>query len=429
MERCMVSGEEIVSNHRWIFRNPKKLYATCIRRIGRNILYAWVDSAKPVVLETFEGDLVKKVLEDSNLENKPAYLIWNLKHVKEITYAYKQGIVDFLYNPSPPLTCVVFYNTTQEFRNTAEIIQAILPSCLKVLFAENYNQAMRIILDVIGGRDPSSNTNDSGEYEELKKTFLATTARIGWLNMLNSSIPAPHSRHDLYPFFSALSFLQKDLIERTERYKKKKLQLESGQREKADMINSMISTIESDKKRLLSEFKKEKSALEETLSLRRNQYRAIETMLKSRKPELWKIMHNVANLAIDDRHKIQILDICEKLIESEKNQKKTNFPLTSTDSEFLSLLHKKHPNLNNRDIKVCLLIKLNYTTTEIASCYAISKRGMESLRYRLHKKMGLPKNLSLKNYLTALAEKLGNLLQLKTEPIHSIAVFSELRKK
>ncbi len=407
MEHCKVSGEEIISNHRWIFRNPKKQYATCIKRIGRNILYAWVDSTKPVVLETFESNLVKKVLEDSKLENKPAYLIWNLEHVKEITYAYKQGIVDFLYNPSPPLTCVVFYNTAQEFENTAQIIQAIHPSDLKVLFAENYNQAMNIILDVIAGKDPSPNSNESDEYEELKKTYLATTARIGWLNILNTSIPLPPLQHSLYPFFSALSFLQKDLAEQTKRYEQKKLQIESEHSNKVKKSNVLISSIENKKERLLQEFANEKSTLEETLSLRRNQCQAIEATLKSRKPELWKIMQDVGSLPVDKRSKKQILDVCTQLIESEKYQKKTDLPLTSADTEFLSLIHKKHPNLDNRELKVCLLIKLNYNTTEIANHYAITKRGMESLRYRIHKKIGLRKNLSLKNYLTALAEKLS----------------------
>ncbi|UZJ41865.1 hypothetical protein OO006_02380 [Prosthecochloris sp. SCSIO W1101] len=118
-------------------------------------------------------------------------------------------------------------------------------------------------------------------------------------------------------------------------------------------------------------------------------------------------MQDVGSLPVDKRSKKQILDVCTQLIESEKYQKKTDLPLTSADTEFLSLIHKKHPNLDNRELKVCLLIKLNYNTTEIANHYAITKRGMESLRYRIHKKIGLRKNLSLKNYLTALAEKLS----------------------
>ena len=50
-----------------------------------------------------------------------------------------------------------------------------------------------------------------------------------------------------------------------------------------------------------------------------------------------------------------------------------------------------------------LLVKLNYETTEIARSIGISTRGMESIRYRMHKKLGLGKHESIKTYLSDLA--------------------------
>jgi DNA-binding CsgD family transcriptional regulator len=66
-------------------------------------------------------------------------------------------------------------------------------------------------------------------------------------------------------------------------------------------------------------------------------------------------------------------------------------------------LEKKHPNLNIREMKICLLVKLNYDTREIARTVGISTRGMESLRYRMHQKLGLGRHESIKSYLTELA--------------------------
>ncbi len=405
MEYCKVSGAEIISSSQWIFRDPAKNYATRIKRIGKNILFAWVDSDKPVVLETFEEDLVRKVLEDSGLENKPVYFIWNLENVKGITYAYKRGIVDFLYNPSPPLNCVVFYNTIPEFLNTTESIQAILPSSLQILFAESYRQAIKLVLDVKGGENASHAPDD--EYEELKKSFLAATARIGWLNMLHPPVSLPHPEHELFPFFNAISFLQKDLIEHEELYREKKLRLEKACSEKTKEIDASISSIEEKKEKLLAQFADERSSLENALALRKHESRTIGATLKSRGAELRKTVTDITNLPISLQQKKQMLDICNDLLESERNQRTTGLPLTTTDSAFLSLLHQQHPNLNNREQKVCLLIKLDYDNTEIADYYAITKRGMESLRYRMHKKIGLKKNQSLKNHLISLAEKLG----------------------
>ena len=408
MERCKVSGAEIISSPLWIFRNPAKQYATRIKRIGRNILFAWVDSTKPVTLEVFEGDLVRKVLEDSDLENKPVYFIWNLERVKDISYAYKRGIVDFLYNPSPPLNCVVFYNTIPGFLNTAESIKAILPSSLKILFADDYTEAMRIILDILDGRDSLLNSDESDGHEELKKTFLAAVARIGWLNMLHQPVFLPDRHHALYPFFSALSFFQQDLVEREELFEHRMRRLRKANREKAKEIDARVLSFKHKKEMLLKQFEDEKSALEKKLFFRRNQSRTISTTTESWSPELRKIVHDTAALPIDTHQKKQILDICDNLLEAEKNQDKTSLPLTSTESAFLSLLHQKNPNLSNRELKICLLIKLNYDNTEIADYFGISKRGMESTRYRMHKKIGLKKNQSLKNHLTRLAEKISS---------------------
>ena len=407
MERCKVSGAEITSSPDWVFRNPAKHYATRIKRIDKNILFAWVDSTEPVTLEIFEGDLVRRALEESDLEDKPVYFIWNLDRVKEISYAYKRGIADFLYNPSPPLKCVVFYNILDDFLNTAESIQAILPSSITILFAENYTRAISMIFDLIAGKDISPALDESDEEEELKKKFLASAARIGWMNMLTQPVALPDQHHVLYPFFNALTFLQQDLLEREALHREKKKALKKIQEEKTKKVEAQLSSLESRKKMLLKQSEDEKTALEKQLSFKRNESRTIGTKIKSSAPELRKIIHDTTSFPIHTQQKKQILDICDDLLDIERNQGKTGITLTSTDSALLSLLQKKYPNLNNRELTICLLIKLNYDNTEIADYYGITKRGTESIRYRMHKKIGLKKNQSLKNHLTSLAETLG----------------------
>lgn len=407
MERCKVSGKEVISSPLWVFRNQEKQYVTRIKRIGQNILFAWVDSDEPVALEVFEGDLVRKVLESSGLKNKPVYFIWNLERVKDISYAYKRGIIDFLYNPSPPLNSVVFYNTSPEFLNTVESIKAILPSSLKFFFADHYSGAMRLTLEMMNSNDRSPETAENDDYEKLKNSFLAAVARIGWIRMLHQPVTLPDRNHPLHPFFNALSFLQQDLIEQEEIHEKTILNLRKLNKEKTREINARVSSFKEKKEMLLKHFENEKSVLEEKLSFRRNQSRTIDTTKQAWGQELRNIVQKTADLPIDTQQKKQILDICNSLLEDERNQNKTGLPLTSIESIFLSLLHKKHPNLNNRELKICLLIKLNYDNTEIADHIGISKRGMESIRYRMHKKIGLQKNRSLKSHLNQLAETIG----------------------
>ncbi len=222
MERCKVSGKESISSPYWTYDNHASHYSTRIKRIGKNILYIWADAEKPVRLEEFELNLVMKVLEDSGLKDKPFHVIWNLEKVKKITYAYKHGIVNFLYNIQPSLKSVVFFNIVTEFITIAESIQSIFPSTMHLYLAESYSAAVKETLNHISGKNPQTDHTENNEFEHLKNQFLRASAMIEWLKMLGQKIHLPPANHELYPFFSALSFLQEDIAARENIHEKKK---------------------------------------------------------------------------------------------------------------------------------------------------------------------------------------------------------------
>lgn len=58
-------------------------------------------------------------------------------------------------------------------------------------------------------------------------------------------------------------------------------------------------------------------------------------------------------------------------------------------NEFVMSLSQKYPNLTSKDIKLCIYLKMNLSSKEIAPLMNISFRGVELHRYRLRKKMGL----------------------------------------
>jgi len=76
--------------------------------------------------------------------------------------------------------------------------------------------------------------------------------------------------------------------------------------------------------------------------------------------------------------------------------------LTEADVGFLSALESLYPLLTGRERRVCLFIKLNYSSREMARILGVSVRGVENIRYRLHKKLGLDRHQSLKNYFSKL---------------------------
>ena len=68
-------------------------------------------------------------------------------------------------------------------------------------------------------------------------------------------------------------------------------------------------------------------------------------------------------------------------------------------SNFLSTLKNKFPNLSATDLKICAYLKMNLTSKEIAQLMSITTGAVEVSRYRLRKKLNLPSNINLFDYL------------------------------
>lgn len=66
---------------------------------------------------------------------------------------------------------------------------------------------------------------------------------------------------------------------------------------------------------------------------------------------------------------------------------------------FFRRLKEKHPDLTPNDLRLCSYLRMNFTTKEIAHLLNISGRGVEIGRYRLRKKMNLPHDVNLSEYL------------------------------
>lgn len=76
--------------------------------------------------------------------------------------------------------------------------------------------------------------------------------------------------------------------------------------------------------------------------------------------------------------------------------------LNQIHNEFIVCLSKKYPNLSSKDIKLCLYLKMNLTSKEIAPLMNISFRGVELQRYRLRKKLGLNQDDNLSKFMTSI---------------------------
>jgi ligand-binding sensor domain-containing protein/DNA-binding CsgD family transcriptional regulator len=68
-------------------------------------------------------------------------------------------------------------------------------------------------------------------------------------------------------------------------------------------------------------------------------------------------------------------------------------------SDFLAALKAHSPNLTSNELKLCAYLKMNLSTKEIAQLMNIATRGVEISRYRLRKKLQIPRDENLFNYL------------------------------
>ena len=73
--------------------------------------------------------------------------------------------------------------------------------------------------------------------------------------------------------------------------------------------------------------------------------------------------------------------------------------LNQIHNEFIINLSKKFPNLTPKDVKLCVYLKMNLSSKEIAPMMNISFRGVELHRYRLRKKLNLSQEENLSKFL------------------------------
>ena len=73
--------------------------------------------------------------------------------------------------------------------------------------------------------------------------------------------------------------------------------------------------------------------------------------------------------------------------------------LMQSHEEFVHKLSNKYPILTSKDIKLCIYLKMNLSSKEIAPLMNISFRGVELHRYRLRKKLNLNSEETLSKFM------------------------------
>lgn len=87
----------------------------------------------------------------------------------------------------------------------------------------------------------------------------------------------------------------------------------------------------------------------------------------------------------------------EEKLDLEWNQFSQHF--NSVHGDFLNILKTRFPGLKPHELRLCAYLRMNLSSKEIAPLMSISIRGVEISRYRLRKKLALPTEINLVQFL------------------------------
>ncbi len=103
----------------------------------------------------------------------------------------------------------------------------------------------------------------------------------------------------------------------------------------------------------------------------------------------------------DVKRAIQLVNEIEK---NNSNWEQFAAHFDEINNDFIKKLKTRYPQLTSTDLKVCTYLQLKLASKEIAQLMNISVRGVEISRYRLRKKLELPKGQTLNDFLAEVHE-------------------------
>lgn len=142
----------------------------------------------------------------------------------------------------------------------------------------------------------------------------------------------------------------------------------------------------------------------------KNQELALTTMHLVQKAEillaLQEGLHNIHNKVSspEERKEIQhLINLVNFDVKLDEDWEHFARHFDKVHVDFLKQLREQFPQLSTSDLKLCAYLRMNLSTKEIAPLLNISIRGVEGSRYRLRKKLGLPNDANLTEFILNLS--------------------------
>ncbi|MDO6759680.1 triple tyrosine motif-containing protein [Tamlana sp. 2_MG-2023] len=131
----------------------------------------------------------------------------------------------------------------------------------------------------------------------------------------------------------------------------------------------------------------------------KNRELSISTMSLIKKNEFLNSLKNDLQKVKEVKNINQVIKVIDRNLNNTDDWHVFQEAFNNVDKDFLKKIKSIHPQLTSNDLRLCAYLRLNLSSKEIAPLLNISPRSVEVKRYRLRKKMDLPHESSLTDYI------------------------------
>jgi len=131
----------------------------------------------------------------------------------------------------------------------------------------------------------------------------------------------------------------------------------------------------------------------------KNRELGISTMNLIKKNEFLSSLKSELEATNDTNNLKKVIKIIDRNLNNNDDWNLFQEAFNNADKDFLKKIKSLHPALTSNDLRLCAYLRLNLSSKEIAPLLNISPRSVEVKRYRLRKKMDLPHESSLTDYI------------------------------
>jgi ligand-binding sensor domain-containing protein/DNA-binding CsgD family transcriptional regulator len=145
--------------------------------------------------------------------------------------------------------------------------------------------------------------------------------------------------------------------------------------------------------------------LETEIEYKNNELASAAMSVVQKKEFLLKVKDELQRINKSGKEVVETVEIKKilRLLSEEKkiNEEWEQFSLhfNKVHADFLTVIKDRYPSINQQELKLCAYLIMNLSSKEIAQLMAISVRGVEISRYRLRKKLQIPTEINLFEFL------------------------------